>query len=405
MLSEIAFLSYSREDSEFALRLARELKAAGARVWMDQLDIEPGARWVLSVEEAMSGAARMLVVLSPASVASANVANEYLFALEESKRVIPVLYRDCKVPFQLRPFQYADFRTDFVAGLASLLRVMGGARAEAAQSAILTPGAEPIPSVVQWQVDTARPSEESGSSIDAKLEVTVAQTPRDPSVHWIENTPAAPRLLNAEGPQSVIAQAASPSPGAVRPEPAKDNLNMGGPRQLIPETKNGMTPSQTWEKSRIRRVMLIVSAAVVLVIAIVILSQMPKSGSQGTGYDVVHVNNSAFHALKADVCQFDAHLQAYRGTMVTADNFPNKSPAIQRGRPIGLFDVRGGTASPVAVVSDLLLRQSCASNRNILGTSLLIDGEPHMVVGVFSKGAVQDLQGNEVDLWFTAPIK
>ena len=38
-----AFFSYSRDDSEFALRLAEDLKAAGAAVWIDQLDIEPGS--------------------------------------------------------------------------------------------------------------------------------------------------------------------------------------------------------------------------------------------------------------------------------------------------------------------------------------------------------------------------
>ena len=35
-----AFVSYSRDDSEFVLRLAGDLKAAGAKVWLDRLDIE-----------------------------------------------------------------------------------------------------------------------------------------------------------------------------------------------------------------------------------------------------------------------------------------------------------------------------------------------------------------------------
>lgn len=30
------FISYSREDSEFALKLAQDLRAAGAHIWMDQ---------------------------------------------------------------------------------------------------------------------------------------------------------------------------------------------------------------------------------------------------------------------------------------------------------------------------------------------------------------------------------
>jgi hypothetical protein len=35
-------LSYSRIDSEFALKLARDLRSAGTDIWIDQLDIAPG---------------------------------------------------------------------------------------------------------------------------------------------------------------------------------------------------------------------------------------------------------------------------------------------------------------------------------------------------------------------------
>jgi TPR repeat protein len=119
-----AFFSYSRDDSEFALRLAADLKAAGADVWLDQLDIEPGKRWARAVEEALTASPRMLVLLSPSSVASTNVEDEVTFALEEHKTVIPVLYRDCKIPFQLRPFQYVDFRTDYARGLKVMCKTL-----------------------------------------------------------------------------------------------------------------------------------------------------------------------------------------------------------------------------------------------------------------------------------------
>ena len=49
-----AFFSYCREDSDFALRLAEDLKAAGANVWIDQLDIEPGMPWDREVEDALA---------------------------------------------------------------------------------------------------------------------------------------------------------------------------------------------------------------------------------------------------------------------------------------------------------------------------------------------------------------
>jgi TPR repeat protein len=119
-----AFFSYSRDDSEFALRLAADLKAAGADVWLDQLDIEPGQRWARAVEEALTASPRMLVILSPSAVASTNVEDEVTFALEEHKSVIPVLYRDCKIPFQLRPFQHVDFRTDYARGLRVMCKTL-----------------------------------------------------------------------------------------------------------------------------------------------------------------------------------------------------------------------------------------------------------------------------------------
>ncbi len=122
---QTAFFSYSRDDSEFALRLAEDLKAAGANVWLDQLDIAPGQRWARAVQDALNSCQRLLVILSPSSVSSTNVEDEVAFALEEHKTVIPVFYRDCKVPFQLRPFQYVDFRVDYDRGLKALLRTLG----------------------------------------------------------------------------------------------------------------------------------------------------------------------------------------------------------------------------------------------------------------------------------------
>src|SRR5215471_9397038 len=60
-----AFVSYSREDLEFVLRLTKDLKVKGAKVWMDKLDIRPGQRWEIEVETALNKCSRMMVILSP----------------------------------------------------------------------------------------------------------------------------------------------------------------------------------------------------------------------------------------------------------------------------------------------------------------------------------------------------
>jgi len=136
-----AFFSYCRDDSEFALRLAEDVKAAGAVVWIDQLDIEPGQEWDSAIEDAVTRCPRMLLILSAASVQSRNVRNEVAFALDERKSIIPVLYQDCRLPLQLRRIQHIDFRTDYARGLKALLKILGVEHA--AQPIISAPSPSP----------------------------------------------------------------------------------------------------------------------------------------------------------------------------------------------------------------------------------------------------------------------
>src|SRR3982750_2543729 len=97
-MSKPAFFSYAREDSAPALRIASDLKRLGASVWLDQLDIRPGRKWDREVETALDSCMQMVVIVSPAAVASDNVMNEVVYALEERKTVIPMIVQDCRIP-------------------------------------------------------------------------------------------------------------------------------------------------------------------------------------------------------------------------------------------------------------------------------------------------------------------
>lgn len=148
----IAFFSYSREDSEFALRLANDLRAAGSAVWIDQLDIGPGERWDRVVQSALERCPSVLVILSPASVNSNNVLDEVSFALDQQKTLIPVLYRECDIPFRLRRFQHVDFRGDYDRMLQELRKCL-----HIAQPAAATENAAPT-AAVQTSVPASRPA-------------------------------------------------------------------------------------------------------------------------------------------------------------------------------------------------------------------------------------------------------
>jgi hypothetical protein len=136
MPNEPIFFSYSRSDSEFVLKLAKDLRKAGANIWLDQLDIKPGSHWDSSIETALNKSTDLIIILSPASVASNNVMDEVSFALETNKTVIPVLLAECEVPFRLRRVQRVNFTGDYQAALNQLMDVLGYSRESSEQATI-----------------------------------------------------------------------------------------------------------------------------------------------------------------------------------------------------------------------------------------------------------------------------
>lgn len=130
MKSSKIFFSYSREDSEFALKLATDLRLLGSDIWIDQLDIRAGSRWDSEVETALLNANSLLVILTPHSVASNNVIDEISYALEQNKTIIPILLKNCTIPFRIRRLQYANFTISYNAGYEELLKATGLERLE-----------------------------------------------------------------------------------------------------------------------------------------------------------------------------------------------------------------------------------------------------------------------------------
>jgi hypothetical protein len=103
------FFSYSRKDKDFVTKLFHDLEAQNCDVWLDTLDLQAGAKWDRSVEDALAKAQSLIVILSPASVRSENVMDEVSYALDKGKLVIPVIMEQCEVPLRLRRLQHIDF--------------------------------------------------------------------------------------------------------------------------------------------------------------------------------------------------------------------------------------------------------------------------------------------------------
>ncbi len=107
------FVSYSRANTGFVSGLINNLIAQGLSVWMDQRDIAAGQRWDSIIQQALQTCDVFIIVLSPESTASENVLDELSYAINEGKRIIPVLYRDCEIPYRIARVQFVDFRQDY----------------------------------------------------------------------------------------------------------------------------------------------------------------------------------------------------------------------------------------------------------------------------------------------------
>lgn len=109
------FLSYSRADSDFVDILYRLLNSKGYDAWLDRPDISVGSRWDKAIETAIKQRSHLTVILSPDSVESQNVADEWSFAIDEGKNIIPIMYRSCDVPMRLRRLNWIDFTNKTIA--------------------------------------------------------------------------------------------------------------------------------------------------------------------------------------------------------------------------------------------------------------------------------------------------
>jgi WD40 repeat protein len=117
------FLSYSRRDQPFVLRLRSALEAAGWGVWVDEEDIPPAAEWRDELASGIRAAHTFVFVLSPDSVASDYCQWELEQAVALGKRLIPLVIRDIDdAPEEVAARQYVFMREqdDFDRALETL---------------------------------------------------------------------------------------------------------------------------------------------------------------------------------------------------------------------------------------------------------------------------------------------
>jgi hypothetical protein len=113
------FISYGHADSDIALRIRTALTKKGVdRVWIDVEQILPGDVFVKKIEDGLERSSAVAILISPASLASGWVEEEYTRAisltkrLRNSVRVIPVVIKAASVPGFLASRSWVDFQDE-----------------------------------------------------------------------------------------------------------------------------------------------------------------------------------------------------------------------------------------------------------------------------------------------------
>jgi WD40 repeat protein len=138
------FVSYSRKDEEFARRLATDLDRMGADLWIDTDDIPPGVNWSTAVQQGLDACEVLVLIVSPDSIESKNVEDEWQYFRDEGKLIVPVIWRLVpKLHFQLRRIQHVDFAAqEYDLALSQLrTRLFGGDTAADSARKLAAPGA------------------------------------------------------------------------------------------------------------------------------------------------------------------------------------------------------------------------------------------------------------------------
>jgi pSer/pThr/pTyr-binding forkhead associated (FHA) protein len=111
------FVSHSKFDTEFGLRLTQDLRSmlgSEDAVWFDVAGgLQGGAAWWRTIVQEITARPVFLIILSPDAMASDWVRDEIDLAWNQKnalgKLIMPVLYRDCVIREDLRTRQYIPF--------------------------------------------------------------------------------------------------------------------------------------------------------------------------------------------------------------------------------------------------------------------------------------------------------
>ena len=126
------FLSYAQPAEDVARDIAEALRTAGLHVWFAEWELAAGDSIAERIDAGLAASDVLVVLLSPAAVASRWVDQELCAARSREVRdraiaAVPALIGDCEIPRPLSKRAYLDLRSDREAGIHRLISQLGAA--------------------------------------------------------------------------------------------------------------------------------------------------------------------------------------------------------------------------------------------------------------------------------------
>jgi formylglycine-generating enzyme required for sulfatase activity len=125
------FISYAHQDTEFAQRLANDLRTHDWEIWIAPDSIQPGEKWVEAINRGLAESGVFVLVLTETAVNSRWVQSETNAAINMEHRgalrFLPIAVESTKAPPLWKLYQWVSFQSGYDSGLDTLLQKLESA--------------------------------------------------------------------------------------------------------------------------------------------------------------------------------------------------------------------------------------------------------------------------------------
>ncbi|KPA17523.1 molecular chaperone Tir, partial [Candidatus Magnetomorum sp. HK-1] len=106
------FISYSHNDKNFVLKFAKHLRKKQISVWLDER-IRSGNSWKKEISDTIKFTDYLIWIASPDSIKSKMSQWETNLAQIEKKVILPIIYKQGKLPSWVNNIQWINYDNDF----------------------------------------------------------------------------------------------------------------------------------------------------------------------------------------------------------------------------------------------------------------------------------------------------